>query len=131
MQKNKTKLSAILLTLLLMLSVTANAQGIMPRWNATGYCTPVLSFSGTTATCIADIWADSDAEISGTMTLYRVSGGRDYYVSSWSLSGTSSVYKKGTCSVTKGETYRLVVDVTVSGSNGTDNISVNTSKTCK
>lgn len=130
MQK-KLKMPVLVLTLLFMMSITASAMSIMPRWNATSYCDPILTFSGTTATCKADILADNGAEISGTMTLYRVSGGRDYYVSSWSLSGTSSVYKKGTCSVTKGETYRLVVDVTVSGSNGTDNISVNTSKTCK
>lgn len=125
------KLTAMTLALLMMLSITASALSVSPRWNATGSCDPTLIISGTTATCQAEVIGDSDAKISGTMTLYRVSGGNEYYVNSWSVSGTRRAYVSKTCTVKSGETYRLVINVTVSGSNGSDNITVSTSKTCK
>lgn len=129
MQK-KMKLSAMLLAMLLMLSVTAGAMSIQPRWNVTTKCNPALSFSGTTAYCTADVSAINGTNISGTMTLYRVSSINQVQVGSWSFSGTTRVYTTETCSVTKGETYKLVVNVNASGSGGTDKITLDTTKTC-
>lgn len=129
MQK-KMKISAMLLSVLLMLSITAGAASIQPRWNVTTKCNPVLAFSGTTAYCTADVSAITGSNISGTMTLYRVSSVNEVKVGSWSFSGTTYVFSTETCSVTKGQTYKLVVDVYASGSNGSDNITVKTTKTC-
>lgn len=125
------KFVAMTLALLMILSATASALAIQPRWSATASCEPTLAFSGTTAYCKGQVRADSDADISGTLTLYRVSGGNNYYVDSWSVSGTGRAYTSETCSVTKGETYKLVIEVDVSGSNGSDSISLSTQKTCK
>lgn len=130
MQK-KLKMPAIVLALFMMLSISVSALEIMPRWSVTSTCNPDLSISGTKATCFVDVRADSGATISGTMTLYRISGGREYYQTSWSISGTTRALVTKTYTVTKGETYRLDVDVTVEGSNGSDDISVSTTKTCK
>lgn len=124
------KLTAITLALLLILSITASALPIQPRWNVTASCEPVLTFSGTTATCVADVRADSGASISGTMTLYRVSSVNQVIVASWNFSGNSDVFAKKSTSVTKGQTYKLVVSVTVTGSDGTDRITLDTTKTC-
>lgn len=129
MQK-KLKMPAIFLTLLMMFSMSVSALQIMPRWDVASSCNPILSISGTTATCVADVRADSGATISGTMTLYRISGGRQYYQTSWSISGTTRALVTKTYSVTKGESYRLDVNVTVSGTNGTDKISVSANDTC-
>lgn len=125
------RLTAVTLALFLILSITANAMPIQPRWNVTDSCDPTLIISGTKATCQAEVWAESGADIDGTMTLYRISGGSQSYVNSWSFSGTSYVFSSKSCTVTKGYTYKLVVDVTVEGSNGSDNITVSTSKVCK
>lgn len=129
MQK-KLKMPAIVLTLVMMLSISVSALEILPRWSVTNTCNPVLSITGTTATCIVDVRATSGADISGTMTLYRISGGREYYQTSWSISGTTRALVTKTYSVTKGESYRLDVNVTVSGTNGTDKISVSANDTC-
>lgn len=128
--KKKMKLPLLVMVLSLMLVVTSSALPIMPRWDVTSYCNSALSFTGTTANCTASIRADTGAKIEGTMTLYRVSGSSQYYVNSWSLSGTTRVYTTETCSATSGQTYKLVVDVTVTGSNGSDNITVDTTERC-
>lgn len=128
MKKRIMRLSAITMFVLLMISITASA--IQPRWNVTSSCEPTLTFSGTTATCRADVRAISGSKISGTMTLYRVSSVNEVAVGSWSISGSGSAYVKQTCSVTKGQTYKLVVSVAVTGSNGTDKITLDTTKTC-
>lgn len=125
------KLTAMTLALLMILSITASALAIQPRWNSTNSCDPSLSFTGTTAICRADVRAIPGAEISGTMTLYRVSGSNEYNVDSWDVSGTGTAYVSERTSVTKGETYRLEVSVTVSGSYGKDTITVDATKTCK
>lgn len=127
----KKKLATMTLAMLMVLSVTASALSIQPRWNVTNTCDATLLFSGTTATCIGEVRAISGSQVSGTMTLYRVSGSSEYEVDSWSLSGKNTVYVEKTCSVTKGQTYRLEVSVSVSNSNSSDKIKVDSSKTCK
>lgn len=69
-----------------------------------------LSFSGTTANCYGSV-VDLDKSIVATMTLSC--GGTT--VASWSGSGTSVVDLSGSCTVTKGKTYSLVISGTVNG----------------
>lgn len=69
-----------------------------------------LSFSGTTANCYGTV-TDPHKSIVATMTLSQ--GGT--VVASWSGSGTSVVHLSGSCKVTKGLTYSLVISGTVDG----------------
>jgi hypothetical protein len=69
-----------------------------------------LTFSGTTANCYGTV-TDLDKYIVATMTLSQ--GGT--VVGSWSGSGTSVVNLSGSCKVTKGKTYSLVISGTVDG----------------
>ena len=69
-----------------------------------------LSFSGTTAICDGTV-TDLNKYIVATMTLST--GGSA--VASWSGSGWSVVNLGGSCKVTKGTTYSLVISGTVDG----------------
>lgn len=69
-----------------------------------------LSFSGTTAYCDGTV-TDANKYIVATMTLST--GGSP--VASWSGSGWSVVNLGGSCKVTKGLTYSLVISGTVDG----------------
>lgn len=126
MQK-KTRLAPLLLPLLLVLSFTVHAVEIMPLWASTTRCDPpTLSFSGTTVTCKSSVYGTSGAKIDGTLTLYQ--GTTE--VDSWTLSGTTRANVSGSCAVTRGKSYRLVLDVTVDGSDGADHIVKETTATC-
>lgn len=129
MQKVQKRATVLTLALLLAFSLTAGAVSIQPRYNVTTKCTPKLTYTGTTANCNANIAAQSGAKIEGTMTLYRVSGSKTE-VASWPVSGTTSVNTTKTTGVTKGQTYQLVLDVTVTASNGRDQISEDVTATC-
>lgn len=96
----------------------ALAVSAAPRYVVTATCKPTLSISGTTASCILRVDADERADIEGTLTLYRGSA----EVESWDISGTTSVRFSGTAKVTRGYTYKLVADLTVTGANGTDDV---------
>lgn len=69
-----------------------------------------LTFSGTTANCSGSV-TDPGKSIVATMTLSRGST----VVGSWSGSGTSYVVLNGSCTVTKGLSYTLVISGTVDG----------------
>lgn len=69
-----------------------------------------LTFSGTTATCSGSV-SDLNKTIVATMTLYHGSTP----IASWSESGTSYVDFYGTCTVTKGQSYTLIISGTVNG----------------
>lgn len=69
-----------------------------------------LTFSGTTANCDGTV-TDLNKYIVATMTLST--GGSA--VASWSGSGWSVVNLGGSCKVTKGTTYSLVISGTVDG----------------
>ncbi len=74
---------------------------------------PMLSFTGTTANCKADVTASRTSdEIDVTMILWQ----GDTQLKSWSASGTGSVFLSKTYSVEKGKTYTLTVDATINGS---------------
>lgn len=76
--------------------------------NAVG--TPVLSFSGTTATCRITV-IQSGNPINVTLSLYQGST----LVDSWSKSGTGTVKIKETTTVNHGGTYRLEASGTING----------------
>lgn len=81
-----------------------------------------LTFSGTTATCSGSV-DDLNKSIVATMTLYHGSTP----VASWSENGTSYVDFYGTCTVTKGQSYTLIISGTV---NGTPFSTTPITKTC-
>lgn len=69
-----------------------------------------LTFSGTTANCTGSV-TDLNKHIDATMTLSQ--GGT--LVASWSGSGDSYVVLSGSCTVTKGLSYTLVISGTADG----------------
>ena len=96
----------MVVALLLMLSITANAvqmRILSPR--------VTLSFSGTTANCSA-IVTDAGKELVITLELWH----GDDLVDSWPASGNGKVAVQGSCRVVKGETYTLIVTGTADGS---------------
>lgn len=102
----KKRILAFFLLAILVLGLTA--QAIEPR--ATNVYSS-LTFSGTTATCKAEVTsARNDIDVS--MELWQ--GGS--LVSSWSGSKTGSISLSKTCRVTKGKTYTLKVYGTAGGS---------------
>ncbi len=120
------KILPLLALLTLTLSLTAQAA---LNWNSTTYCAPTLKISGTTAACSAEVRAASGSTIEGTLTLYRT-GAADVYVASWPVSGTTSVNVSGSHGVTRRQSYKLVLDVTVDGPNGVDEITKSATATC-
>lgn len=129
MKKIRSRMTALTLALLLALSVSAGALSVQPRYNVTSECTPKLIMNGTTAECKADISAQSGAKIEGILTLYRVSTGKTE-VASWPVSGTTSVRLTKLCGVTKGQTYQLILDVTITAAGGRDHIIKDVTATC-
>lgn len=124
MRNIQARIPALFLALALTLSLSVAA--VTPRYVVTTRCTPALSFSGTTATCDLRVSADKGAKITGTLTLYRGST----EVKSWDVDETTSVSFRDTCTVTKGYSYKLVADLTVTGAAGTDDVYEYVSKTC-
>lgn len=69
-----------------------------------------LNFSGTTAYCSGSV-TEPGKYIHATMTLSHGST----VVGSWMAGGSSIVNLSGSCAVTKGESYTLVISGTVDG----------------
>lgn len=126
----KKRIAAMTLTLVMMFAVTSSAFAMMPRWNSTLSCNGNLSFSGTTAKCQVVVYAIDGAQINGTMTLYRISSSSQTEVASWDISGTTYLNTTKSTSVTKGQTYKLVVDINVSGADGNDHLTDSATGTC-
>lgn len=85
---------------------------------------PDLAFNGTTATCDATVLGDTDSEyIVVTMKLWHGTN----CIASWTDSGYGFVLMNEKCTVTKGQTYKLTVDVTI---NGVSKTPVSVSETC-
>ena len=125
------KLSALTLAFLLALSLAVNAFAVTPYYNSTVNCdSPKLSFSGTTVSCSINVRASSGSDISVILTLYKVVGSGVEYVTSWDLSGTTSLNVSRTASVTRGQEYLLAADVSVDGPGGHDSIYKTTRGTC-
>ena len=74
--------------------------------------TPNISFHGTTANCSVFIVADKPTDdIDAVIKLWQ--GGQ--CIKTWEKSSTSYLVFSGEASVTKGRTYELTVDVSISG----------------
>lgn len=103
----KKRIGAILLAAAILSSLAISAAAAQPRTND---CTPILSFSGTTATCYVSITA-LGKPITATLELWQGST----RVASWSDSATSRLIISETKSATKGVTYTLKVSGTIDG----------------
>ena len=74
--------------------------------------TPNISFHGTTANCSVFIVADKPTDdIDAVIKLWQ--GGQ--CIKTWEKSSTSYLVFSGEVAVTKGKTYELTVDVSISG----------------
>lgn len=108
-----------LIALVLSIGITVSATEVSPRWDTGNRCTAVLTFSGTTANCVAKITAaDSTAKINAGMTLYRINAnGSQSHVASWSgLTGTGRLDATRSYSpVVSGAKYKLVISGTIAG----------------
>lgn len=128
--KTKVLSMVMLVALVLSLGLTASAAEISPLWDSNNRCTPVLTFSGTKATCSGTVVAaNSSAKINATMTLYRVNAnGSRTQVATWTnLTGTGRVsVTKTHSSVVSGANYHLVLSGTIAG----ESFSTYQSKTC-
>ena len=115
------KKRVIVLIFVLLFTIPSIAFAATPK---TGSVIPKLSFSGTTATCQATVLEDSPySYIVVTMKLW--SGNQCLHT--WTKADTETVMLKETATVTKGQTYRLTVDIMV---NGTSRPQYSITRTC-
>lgn len=128
MQK-KVKTFTLFLILALLLNIVASATSVPPNspdYNVTTRCDPSILFSGVQATCKLTVRGLSGCTITGTLTLYHDTT----EIASWPITGTTRVEFSDTCTVTKGLSYTLVAELTVTGESGTDNLREYVTKTC-
>lgn len=93
-------------------------QVITPLWDNISGISPYISVEGTTLYPEVYVSAKSSSgSISGTMYLEKYSFGRWRSVTSWSFSGTSSVFLSKSYRGTSGIKYRTKVVVTIDGEN--------------
>lgn len=112
---------ALLLAIVLILSTPLSVHAAEPRMLS---IYPGISFSGTTAECSLAVTGDyADDEIDVVIKLWRGST----CLRTWYASGEGYVFWEDTATVTKGQTYKLTVDVTV---NDVLKPRVSTSGTC-
>ena len=105
MKKRILALAALLILALAMSVQAAEQRAAAPK--------PRLAFSGTTANCSVRYICDSSSdEVEATLTLYQGAT----YVDAWSGSGTGTVSVSGSCRVTSGKSYKLVLEYSVNGS---------------
>ncbi len=96
--------------------IKADYQSITPLWISIADITPYISAEGRTLYPEVYIKAKSSSgSISGTMYLEKYSFGRWTSVTSWSFSGTSSVFLSKGYRGTSGIKYRTKVVVTIDG----------------
>ncbi len=127
----KAKIYSMVMLMALVLSLGFSAEAatkndVSIQWDTSYQCSPVLSFSGNTATCSVVIRSsESSAKITASMVLYRVSSdGSLIRAANWSLSGTGQISASRTYPyAVSGATYRLVVTGTVTDSTGSHPVS--------
>lgn len=98
---------AVLLVLVMLISMTLSAQAAtarsQPAW-------PEISFSGNTATCAVDIYGNAASDsLRATIKLTH----DKTVVATWQATGTGYIYFSETAPVTPGETYNLIVYLTI------------------
>jgi len=102
----KKRVLALSLVLVMLLGTVAQATGPMRAPRAV----PKLSFTGTTATCLATAYGNARTDrVSMTMKLWN--GG--VCLKTWTGSGTYRVSLNKPTTVSSGKTYTLTVDYTV------------------
>lgn len=103
----KKRIFPILLIFLMVLSTTAYADS-----QRVAQIVPSISFNGTTATCTVFIAADyATDDIDATIKLWH----GNECIKTWERSSVGTLTFSGDAKVTKGETYKLTVDVTLDG----------------
>lgn len=114
------KKTALFLAIILVLSAPLTASAA----TRTESCKPNLTITGTTATCNVMIAGGNMTDtIHVTMRLMH----RSAYIAAWTATGTGYVSLSKTATVSPGNTYTLVVQVTI---NGVTEPPVAVSKTC-
>ena len=109
--------------LFLVLTMLLSAAVFAADTRASDY-RPVLTFSGSTATCSVDIYgASSSDEIEIEVKLYMGTT----LIESWNDSGYGALEFEETCTVTRRKTYKLTVVATI---NGEEQSPVSVTATC-
>lgn len=116
--KKKTLLLALVMMFTVVCSSVALASDIMPIWENTRTCLPVLSISGSKAYCSFDVDAyNSKDKITATVTLQKLNSNNSYaYVTSWSgLSDNGSLHFSDSYTISGSGSYRIKCDANVAG----------------
>lgn len=96
----------LVVAFLLIVSTSAQAMDARAIGN------PTLYFNGTMAECSVTCRGDNTTDrVNATLTLYQ----GNTVVDSWSGSGTYRVPVSGSCRVTSGRTYKLVLTWSING----------------
>ena len=113
--KKKTLLLALVMMFTMVFSSVALASDIMPIWDNTLSCQPVLTISGSKAYCSFDVDAyNSKDKITATVTLN--SNNSYAYVTSWSgLSDNGSLHFSDSYTISGSGSYRIKCDANVAG----------------
>lgn len=103
------KKCAMLLAVLLILSIPVTVNAASTRMLS---IMPELTFDGTTANCsVAVIGNNTSEDIDVTIKLWHGTT----CLETWTASGDGYVFWDDTATVTKNQTYKLTVDVTING----------------
>lgn len=98
---------AMLLAIVLLVAAPLAVQAATPR---AINISPGLSYTGTTANCSVGVFADNmSQEIEATIKLWHGTT----CLETWYASGNGYLSWRDTATVTRGNTYRLSVDVTI------------------
>ena len=101
--------SALVLASILVLSIPMTAYEATPRFLN---IMPELTFDGTTANCsVAVVASTTSDDIYATIKLWHGTT----CLETWTASGDGYVFWDDTATVTKNQTYKLTVDVTING----------------
>lgn len=107
--KNRFWTMLVILVLIITMSVTvvsaASDDSRMISYH------PSLSISGSTASCEAIYYGQTDDNVKVTLTLKRGNA----RLNTWTASGQGFICMSESCTVTPGLTYTLVMNVTVNG----------------
>lgn len=132
--RNKKVISifSIILSFVLIICTSTAATAVEPRLSDTSSATLTLSFSGTTAYCVATVkGADGTSSISDGKLILTDSNGKE--VASWinlSSNGKTLYVSKTAYGLTEGEKYTLTISAKVNRNGNTEKVSNSISKTC-
>jgi hypothetical protein len=131
MKKRVAAISLALILVAMVLPVQAQAQtiGIMPLYTNTSSISVFISFSGTQATCEADvIGKTSTSKISITLSIQRLESNGTYTtVKTWPEESKNSgdFYLSKTYTCEKGKSYRTHVTAKVTRNGTTETVTSN------